>query len=410
MSGARILRVRCVTWDQVEAFYTRKLRRGRVLSMRVPFAAEPNAEVTLGLELPNQMVVVIDGTVTQVGDEVDGKTAVEINLHGVTPELVARLETLVADGRATPGESDDGEPTSPAPDGEPATAEVAMLDEETPEPAPDPVASLSESERAVYQSLEGELLRMRELAAHEVLGVSWGATPEEVRSAWIALGRRFHPDVMARHRSPALGRVCEEIAIHVNRAYDRMRAALVAEGRAAAVGPSLHPARGWLIGFDELDTGDRAFEPHDPPVVPRFRSSVRFDNHEPLREDELFGDLKLDTSDGAGELAMPTARAAPGEAFERQARARLASGDHAAAREILSAALHVYPRSGTLRALYHVASAMDALDGGQSLLATSQLEAALVQDPGCCEAAVALDALRQREGDGDGDVLRRLFQ
>jgi hypothetical protein len=95
--------------------------------------------------------------------------------------------------------------------------------------------------------------------------------------------------------------------------------------------------------------------------------------------------------------------------FERQARSRLATGDHAAAREVLAAALHVYPRNRSLRALYHVASAMDALDNGQIVTATAQLEAALAHDGNCTEAAAALDELR-RTHSASGGLLRRLFR
>src|SRR5262249_58209572 len=63
MAGARTLHVRCTTWEQVEVFHTRKLRRGKLLSMKVPFHSDPGAQVTLNLELPNQVVIVIEGTV-----------------------------------------------------------------------------------------------------------------------------------------------------------------------------------------------------------------------------------------------------------------------------------------------------------------------------------------------------------
>ena len=63
MAGARTLHVRCATWEQVEVFHTRKLRRGKLLSMKVPFRCDPGAEVTLNLELPNQVVIVIAGVV-----------------------------------------------------------------------------------------------------------------------------------------------------------------------------------------------------------------------------------------------------------------------------------------------------------------------------------------------------------
>jgi hypothetical protein len=467
VSGARILRVRCTTWDQVEGFYASKLRRGRLLTMRVPFEPALNEALTVGLELPNQLVIAIDGTVTHIGAPgASGKVAVEVNLHALTPELLDRLRAQVAEARAS-GFAD----TAPAP-GRARTDEVSIdvpLDRGgdrgadrrperpadrpgepggfgpsdaqllTPLPGPDvvvtmplvglasaaptvpavetaPAETLEEetdlglAARVVFEELDAALRRMRELPAHEVLGVPWDADPRQVRAAWIGLGRRYHPDVMVRHRARALRHLSEELTIHVNRAYDRMRAALVAEGRAAAFGPALHPPRGWLVGFEDLGTVDPMRVPppelsHDPPR-PR-GTTVRFESA-PLRAEDLFGDLPIAGSDGADELSLPTARGVPGDAFEKQARSRLAVGDHAAAREILAAALHVYPRSQPLRALYHVASAMDALDGGQSMLATSQLEAALVQDPECREAAAALDALRGRNP--DGGLLRRLFR
>ena len=50
MDAPRLLRVRCATWDQVEAFYRRKLRRSGRLAMRVPF---PGPIKDYGNSLPN---------------------------------------------------------------------------------------------------------------------------------------------------------------------------------------------------------------------------------------------------------------------------------------------------------------------------------------------------------------------
>ena len=63
------------------------------------------------------------------------------------------------------------------------------------------------------------------------------------------------------------------------------------------------------------------------------------------------------------------------------------------AQEVLAAALVVYPRSRPLRSLYYVASAVAALDKGEVMLATSQLETALAHYDGCVEASKILDYL-----------------
>jgi hypothetical protein len=87
----------------------------------------------------------------------------------------------------------------------------------------------------------------------------------------------------------------------------------------------------------------------------------------------------------------------------------LGEGDAQAAREVLAAALCIYPRSRPLRSLYYVASALGALDAGQLMLATSQLETALAHHEGCVEAAQILEQIRHNGGT-DHATLRRFFQ
>jgi hypothetical protein len=98
-----------------------------------------------------------------------------------------------------------------------------------------------------------------------------------------------------------------------------------------------------------------------------------------------------------------------GEAFESRARAMLSEGDSTHAQEVLAAALCVYPRSRTLRSLYYVAASITALQGGEVMLATSQLETALAHFDSCREAALILDHIR-RNGAQRLDDLRRVFR
>jgi hypothetical protein len=380
MSAPRTLRVKCASWDQVESFYLRKLRRGRSVTIRVPFVPHVGDAIAVGLELPNDLVVVVDGTITGVHPSGDDRAAIDIELHGLSPDLVDRLETLVADGRAAASEPDTTE-----------------------EPAAPPPRRPDDPAHALVVQLDAELRRLRQLAVHEVLGVPWDASAVEVRTAWRQLCQRFHPDVLASHGSAAVAHLGEELMILVNRAYDRMRASLVAEGRAAALGPALRPEKGWLVAFDAISTGEVtpspvgavvANEPPPPPEARRRKApttgqpSVRFEK----TTETVFDDLAA--SDSA---SLDAARAAATDnVFEKQARARLSAGDHRAAREVLAAALYVYPKNQVLRALYHVSSAMGALDDGQHEHASAQLEAALSADPGCREARDALDELRRR--------------
>jgi hypothetical protein len=393
MASARTLHVRCTTWDQVEVFRTRKLRRGKLLSMKVPFFSEPGAEVTLNLELPSATVIAIEGRVVRASPvEADpkkpgskaepGKTWLEVELVGFTEDVVARIQRMAA-----------GEPPEPVIEPEP----------ELP-PAPPPpvrvtgsfpaVEELPSDERQVFQQLTGELRRMRTLAVHEVLGVPRDADAEQIRQGWMTMVRRHHPDLVARRAAPAITHLAEELMILANRAYDRLRAALVAEGRATAVGSLLASPPGWLVGFDDISSTGSIM-----------RAKVA---------------LAMQHGGNAPQVELEPPPAPPssaqvegGEAFELRARAMLGDGDADNAQEVLAAALCVYPRSRPLRSLYYVASAISALGKGEPMLAMSQLETALAHHEDCAEAAAILDMLRRPSSMAPGtddDAMRRLFR
>jgi hypothetical protein len=245
-----------------------------------------------------------------------------------------------------------------------------------------PLEELPADERSLFQHLSAELRRLRQLPVHEVLGVARDAGPDEIRRGWMMLVRKQHPDLVARRNAPAINHLAEELTIVANRAYDRLRAALVAEERGTAFGPAISAPTGWLVGFAEI--ADEAAP--QPRAIPK----------------------RLPT---APPVAPPTnaPNAQGGEAFELRARAMLGDGDSGNAQEVLAAALCVYPRSRPLRSLYYVASAISALEKGEVMLATSQLETALAHHEQCTEAAVILEHLR-KHGKAESDVTRRLFK
>lgn len=237
---------------------------------------------------------------------------------------------------------------------------------------------------------------------HEVLGVSRDADAEEIRLGWMRLVGRHHPDLVARHHSPAITHLAEELTILYNRAYDRLRAALVLEGRATSTGSVLQQPAGWLVGFEDISSRGASA-----------RIQVLAD--EDAAAPEPVPDL---SGAGSGPLAAPPPAPPPGaspsavqggEAFETRARMMLSNGDADHAQEVLAAALCVYPRSRPLRSLYYVASALTALMKGERMLATSQLETALAHYEHCVEAAQILEYMR-RHAHADHIELRRFFR
>src|SRR6185436_7274560 len=218
--------------------------------MKVPFRSDPGAEVTPNLELPTQVVIVIEGTVLKSSPiEPDpkatrsdaGKTWLEVELIGFTEEVVARIRRMAAGAAPEPEPESESELPLPPP---PRVSRTTS-------PRPD---DLPADERALFAQLTVELRRLRSVAVHEVLGVARDAESEDIRRSWMDLVRRHHPDLVARRNAPAITHLAEEITILINRAYDRLRVALVAEGRATSVGPALNPPPGWLVGFDDISS------------------------------------------------------------------------------------------------------------------------------------------------------------
>jgi hypothetical protein len=386
--------VRCTTWDQVEVFHTRKLRRGKLLSMKVPFRCDPGSEVTLNLELPNQVVIAIAGVVLKSSPvEADpnaakpepGKTWLEVEMVGFTDDVIGRIRAMSASETAA------AEPAPPpVPPAGPSRAPrvTGDLRAASARAASDvEIEALPADERAVFQYLTGELRRLRSLAVHEVLDVDHDADTEEIRRGWMALVRRHHPDLVARRNAPAITHLAEELTILANRAYDRLRVALVAEGRATSVGPALAPPPGWLVGFDDISSTGSI-------VRTKIAQTLQNGGNAPQ----------------VGTFPPPLAQVHGGEAFELRARAMLGDGDADNAQEVLAAALCVYPRSRPLRSLYYVASAISALSKGERMLATSQLETALAHHEHCTEAAAILDLMRRQNVEALTDEMRRLFR
>lgn len=404
MAAGRTLHVRCTTWEQVEVFYTRKLRRGKLLSMKVPFHAELGTQVTLGLELPNQVVIAIDGRV-QRAQAVQGdaaKTWIEIELVGLTDEVMARLKAMMA-GPELP--EDPTPPPISRPDPPRVFADGSAGIAAPTAPPPPSGHELPADERALFVHLTSELRRLRQLAVHEVLDVDRDADADAIRLGWMRLVRRHHPDLVARHHAPAIMHLAEELTILCNRAYDRLRAAMVLEGRATSAGSVLQQPAGWLVGFEDISSRGAAERPgavaeadEAPPEPEPAASSV-------------FGPTTYGPGAPGSAGAVPPAPSAVqgGEAFETRARAMLSHGEADHAQEVLAAALCVYPRSRPLRSLYYVASALAALGKGERMLATSQLETALAHYEHCVEAAQILEYMR-RHAQADHEELRRFFR
>lgn len=365
MISVRLLRIRCTSWDQVAAFYSRKLRKQRYLSLRVPFAAEKDVPVTVGLELPTGVVVALDGIVRAVTLHADNPNPlVELELVGDIEAQVARLADMVADASA--------------PEGSPAVEPVSDL-------------AVAVSRSLSVRSLDHRLAAMRDLGVRGVLGLEEGATYEDALAARMRLRREFGV-VYNRPAFAALRQINEEILILVERAFTQFVLSL---GDASA-----HRLRNYRVLVEQgsyfLGQG-------------LSRDDVEIPATPALDVDALFGDMVMVIGDDASrEVAISGQRSPTNEALAK-ARRMLSSGEPEQARVVLTSAMREEPKSRALRALFHVAGAVVALKAGNGAQAISQLETATLYDDACREAKALLDLISMRTGVDDSQ-LTRLFQ
>ena len=197
--------------------------------------------------------------------------------------------------------------------------------------------------------------------------------------------RRHHPDLVARRHAPAITHLAEELTILANRAYDRLRAALVAEGRATLGRPGARSRRraGW-----SASTTSRAGR-HRWRARSRRRGRFAEPAGDAARARAAAGRHAAAALGGAGRRGVRVARARDARRTATRTTRRRCSRRRSC----------VYPRSRPLRSLYYVASALAALTKGEVMLATSQLETALAHHEQCVEAGAdprAPEATRRR--------------
>lgn len=104
---------------------------------------------------------------------------------------------------------------SPRPMAAPGGKRVA--DAAQPAEAPLPVSS--KLAREVEQAFEGLAAK----SYFEVLGVSGTSQPEQVKAAYVALARKFHPDAVGDHETDAVEQKARAIFLRVSEAYQVLR-------------------------------------------------------------------------------------------------------------------------------------------------------------------------------------------
>ncbi len=455
----RTIKVRCTTWDQVEAFYTHKLKADSLV-VKMPVRPAIGEGMTVALGLPSGLVFAIDGSVVSVGPtDAAGKSPVALKMHGLTKEVRERLARLVKDGRdgllssqtvaVVVPDADVPLPDAPLAAGTSGPHLRARSKSVPPNPdgsepvAHDPEPRLEDvivDERPAFQALAAAHKRLTGLPAHEVLGVPADASLRAIRAGYFNLARTHHPDAYGKYLSPALRRLASELFIHVNRAYDRMREAELRASGVSLPGPAARGGVGWVVELGDVEDVDVGPPPAPVEIVveegwgpdpvtgtggqvvpaagaPSIASALRKSPLAPAPPtaastaaavapdlaSELFGDMP------AADTALPFDAHVPASTqsslnLANAGRAAMAGGRFEEARANFAAALRLDGRNRPVRALYHVASGMVLREKGQQAEATTQFETALGHDPQCADAQRALGRLNDNQG-----IFKRVF-
>jgi tetratricopeptide (TPR) repeat protein len=422
---ARTIRIRCETWDQVESFYTEKVK-GNTLVVKMPHKPPVGETVTVALGLPSGIVFAIDGQVSKIAPVSEGgKFPVAVRLLGLTPQVRSQLERLVAEARAgLAGLRKERAPTRPPPVPPAAPAPSAQASPAAPssseftsdvEPR---LEEISPEERPTFEQLEAMRRKMADQAAHEILGVPADADSTLVRRGWLALAKKLHPDAFGKQRSPGIRRLAAEVFLQAGRAYDRMRGPQPSAPAQAVRGPWLVDVVATAIAAPapfreepaaEYETVEVIRAPAPPNAADEFIDEVSFTTSvrmKALSAEELFDDPRTTPPPMAPPAAMPvTAAAVDGAQIAAAARDALDGGDYRAAAELYAQALRADPKNRALRALYHVAYGQALKQAGDGARAHIQFETALVHDRDCEEAKRALGQAVDKKS-----IFKKLFE
>lgn len=89
----------------------------------------------------------------------------------------------------------------------------------SPRPVAAPTPAPSNLGRDVEQAFEGLAAK----SYFEVLGISSGSGPDQVKAAYVALARKFHPDAVGDHETEAVEKMARAVFLRVSEAYQVLR-------------------------------------------------------------------------------------------------------------------------------------------------------------------------------------------
>jgi tetratricopeptide (TPR) repeat protein len=222
------LKLRCTTWDQLARMHERDLTRG-ALFMKSAKPPPIGTEIRIDLTIPSGSTIRLDGRVGKHVSTPDRGAGVDVVLAKLPASDMWVIESALVSAGFTV-KSASAQVARAAPAAAPPSIDIPI---EIDEAAEEPDAAAAEFD--LVQALEAELVGLRAMNPFQVLGVSYDADDQAVRSAFNELTKKYHPDRFARYESETARALAGEIFILVREAYRRLGDANQRAGARAAV-------------------------------------------------------------------------------------------------------------------------------------------------------------------------------
>ncbi len=211
------IKLRCASWQQLQAIYKRDLMRGAMFlkSAKPPPIGTP---VRIDLTLPTDSMIVLSGFISDhvPPGGLDGRgPGVDVRLAAIPQSAMWLIETALASAQR-----------GAAPSQQSVSQAVRAPTAETPavpvEGNVEDGAAVADAETELLAALSAEHESLRKLNPFQLLGVGYEANDADVRAAFGELTKRYHPDRFARYSSTELRNHAAEIFILIRDAYRRI--------------------------------------------------------------------------------------------------------------------------------------------------------------------------------------------
>jgi hypothetical protein len=228
-TGPLSIKLRCASWPQLATIYKRDLTRGAMfLKASTPPAV--GTQVRIDLTLPSGSVIVLTGTVEKQVTDPQRGAGVELKLAPIPAGTIWMIESALAAEAKQQQRAQAAAPDKPAPSHQ--SGPVAAIG------AGEDVAT---AEADLIRALVAEAESLKKLNPFLVLGIGYESNDNDVRAAFGALTKRYHPDRFTRYQSMELRNVAAEIFILIRDAYRRVCSADARAKELAQIGRSTAP-------------------------------------------------------------------------------------------------------------------------------------------------------------------------